>query len=91
MKKLTMTEELENKIANFFEENNITLARAYWEILVRDYLDCLEEQIDLTDEETKEVVESLLNDDRMWREIDDSVEWYVYHLPRLVAKAREGN
>lgn len=57
-----------------FEKDMTT---AYWKVVVQDYISCLAEDIELTEEQENNVVKKLLDDDQMWKEIDSTIDFYI--------------
>lgn len=53
------------------------IATAYWKTAVQDYISCLAEEVELTEEQENSVVKKLLNDDQMWKEIDATIDFYI--------------
>ena len=52
----------------------------YWKQTIEDYLSCGvggEEDISLSEEQTQNIIKSLLNDDYVWGAIDEAIGFYV--------------
>lgn len=58
------------------------MGKKYWKQAVLDYISCLTEDTfnDISDEELEQVVNNLLDDEQMWREINETIYWYLTHL-----------
>ena len=70
-------------------------SKDYWKQVVKDYISCLWEELDLTGEEEEQVAEDiapkLLEDDALWRAIDENVEWYLDKHPTIFNARERGN
>ena len=73
-------------------KHKTTLAELYWSQALEDHFSCFADYfVPLSDEDTKSIVDSLLNDDEMWNEIDYAMEWYANHLPNRAYLTKEDN
>ena len=67
-------------------------SKDYWKQVIKDYICCLYEELNLTGEEEEQVAEDiapkLLDDDALWNAIDENIEWYFDRHPTIF-KARE--
>ena len=57
--------------------NNFELTMRYWTRCIQEYVECLSEPVELTDDELKRIVGYVLEDDEIWKEIDASMEYYI--------------
>lgn len=89
---ISRVKELEGEHESQFKEDyisDVNASKAYWANEVKYQLENIEdlsqdERILNASEETinemaNRIAEKLLDDDHMWNEINDSIEWYIYH------------
>ena len=80
-------------------EANIQRADDYWANEVLYQIEAIEDLskderiLKASDEELKElakrVAEKILNDDQVWGEINDAIEWYIYHDEYMLANRKD--
>lgn len=56
--------------------------KEYWRQCVIDYIECMadDNKHKYTSDQIDAVVNQLLNDDHMWTQIDDSIDYYLGRL-----------
>lgn len=66
------------------------LARAYWWLEIENVISCFTdyENIDVKDEDYEEVITQLFEDDEVWNNIDDTIDYY---LKKRIALRKENN
>ena len=54
----------------------------YWKQVVKDIIDCgyFDDDYEFSEDQIKQVVKYLLNDEQMWQEIDCSVVYYLREI-----------
>lgn len=56
------------------------LAIQYWKKAVEEHAENLmDDKLKITDELLEKVATKLLSDDEMWQEIDNCIEYHLYH------------
>jgi len=68
--------DLFEELLEVCKKHNTTISEVYWALVVDDCINCNSdfESTILTDKQTKNIVNSLLNNDNLWNDID----YHVY-------------
>ena len=54
-------------------------AKEYWKQAIKDYLECLNDDVKLDDNELERIANRLLTDEGMWQAIEYTIDYYIYH------------
>lgn len=65
-------------VADFVRNENGVMSKEYWRQVIRDYISCLCENFkDLTPYQENKVIEKLMNDNELWGDIDNTIDYYI--------------
>lgn len=67
------------KLEEMCLKNNTTFNDVYWKQLIKDYISCCPhlDEIKYTDDDIKDILDRVMNDDEMWSVIDDTIYYYA--------------
>lgn len=71
----------EEMIEILLRMKHTSIAELYWAHEIMNYVECCEDykDIDLSEEQLRNITYDILDNDRIWEEVDESVDWYIHH------------
>lgn len=76
-----MSKELWDDLNQVLRKHHTTIAELYWTNEIQNYMECCEDykDIELSEEQMRNIMWDILDDDHIWQEVDESIDWYIRH------------
>lgn len=74
----TTMAELQEIILRYY---HTSIAELYWAEEIMNYVECCEDykDVDLSKEQLRNITHDILDDDHIWQNVDESIDWYIHH------------